>query len=123
MCEQCGLCVVGVERETERLTAAKRREHLTTHDDDNDEGESCVTRLMSCDTKEISHDSQALSCDIHYDVDSTVSLKDWSSYVAKSLPLDLEHPFHVSVQLNVDTSHSATAKLSHLLTRLQGNYD
>ena len=100
-----------MERETERLTAAKRREHLTTHDDDNDEGESCDPRLMSCDTKEMSHDSQALSCDIHYDVDSTVSsgLKDWSSYVAKSLPLDLEHPFHVSVQLNVDTSHSATA--------------
>ena len=104
MCEQCGLSVVGLERETDRLISAGKREHFEMQDE-----QSCDLLEMSCDLQDSSCDSKASSqCD------------DWSSVLAHLLPVGLKHPFHVSAQLNVDTTPRCVARLSQLLLHLRG---
>ena len=98
------MCVVGVERETERLTAAKKREHFATQDDEDGE---------SYDHHGKSYDPQAASCD----------MTEWGLYLNQVLPVDLKSPFHVSLQLNVDSTRHSTDKFSQLLLHLQGNSD
>lgn len=98
------MCVVGVERETDRLTAAKKREHFTMHGGDEEDGESHDPNTKSCDP-------QATSCD----------LSEWSSYLYQILPVDVRSPFHVSLQLNVDDSQQSKDKFSQLLVHLQGD--
>ena len=99
------MCVVGVERETERLTAAKKREHFATQADENEEdGESCDQQERSCDP-------QTISCDV----------ADWSSYLHQVVPVDLRPPFHVSLQLNVNNSQQSKDKFSQLILYLQGD--
>ena len=107
LCEQCGLSVVGLEKETVRLTAAKRREHFDTHGgDDEDNGETC--------------DPQETSCDNHTHLDSSLYENcEWSSHLSQVLPVDLKWPFHISLELNVNTAHQSAAKLSQLLLHLQ----
>ena len=101
--------MVGLERETERLTAAKKREHFTTQADENEEDrESCDPHPKLCDQQ---GRSQATLCDI----------VEWSSYLHQVLPVDLRSPFHVSLQLNVDSTQQSKDKFSQLLLHLQGD--
>ena len=122
MCDQCGLSVVGLERETERVIAAKRREHIDTCDD---EEESYDLSAMSCDSpsdpRGPSHDTHtevacsSLQCSSHLSTD-------WSLHLYHLLPLDLKRPFHVSTQLNIDATHRSTTKLCQLLLHLQRKF-
>ena len=95
--------MVGVERETDRLAAAKKREHFAMQVDEED-GESCDPHPKSCDP-------QVTSCD----------LSEWSSYLHRTLPVDLMSPFHVSLELNLDNTQQSKDKFYHLLHHLQGD--
>ena len=99
--------MVGVERETDRLTAAKKREHFTMQGGDDEDGESCDSHTKSCD-------QLGRACDPQVTIE-------WSSYLHQILPVDVQSPFHVSLQLNVDNSQHSKDKFSQLLLHLQGD--
>ena len=128
MCKQCGVSVVGLERKTERVAAAKRREHIHTCNDCDGDEESCDLSAMSCDSQVLSccpkgpsHDNctkltcSSLQCSSHVTTE-------WSLHLSQLLPVDLKWPFYVSTQLNVDTTHQSTAKLHQLLLRLRRKF-
>lgn len=110
LCEQCGLSVVGLEREGERLTAAKHREHSNTTTEE--------SQPVSYDQQAMSCDSDCASCDSR-DVSGA---RDWRTYLNQLLPSDLMLPFHVSIQLNVDNSRECLSKLSQLLSHLRSEF-